>query len=126
MTRRNPSLQKRSLLFFGSALACVAFLAILGSCSSDSQVAVDSGEVDTAAPQPDTAAPIPDIGTIPDIGQPADQYVWPDTSIPADTWPHPSDSYAATPFGCTTDADCFGHKCCPTPWGVKLCSPTCS
>ncbi len=44
--------------------------------------------------------------------------------LPDDTtiWP---DTYSGTPFGCTTDADCFGQVCCKTPWGVKLCMATC-
>jgi hypothetical protein len=35
------------------------------------------------------------------------------------------DGYQAQPFGCTADSDCFGQRCCPTPWGVKLCALAC-
>lgn len=34
--------------------------------------------------------------------------------------------YKGGPFGCTHDAECFGLKCCPTPWGVKLCAESCT
>lgn len=53
------------------------------------------------------------------------QNVWPDTSPPQDTWPHSADSYAGTPFGCTSDAECFGRRCCATPWGISLCAERC-
>jgi hypothetical protein len=57
--------------------------------------------------------PEPDLPWWPDVGQP-DGPIWPDT-------------YASgAPFGCASDADCFGQQCCPTPWGVKLCAPTCT
>jgi hypothetical protein len=51
---------------------------------------------------------------------------WPDAP-PAkqDTWPTPSDSYTPAPFGCVTDNDCFGQRCGPTAWGVRLCAPSC-
>lgn len=61
----------------------------------------------------------------------ADSYVspWTDTSNPppqADSsmWPTP-DSYVPAPFGCREDNDCFGLRCCQTPWGVRLCAATC-
>jgi hypothetical protein len=56
---------------------------------------------------------------------PVDMYLWPDYVSPGDTWPT-GDSYSGAPFGCRNDSDCFGQRCCPTPWGVKLCAPTCS
>ncbi len=42
-------------------------------------------------------------------------------------WPNPMypDGYVAQPFGCARDGDCFGQRCCPTPWGVKLCAAVC-
>lgn len=58
--------------------------------------------------------------------QARDKFVWPDLPKTKDTWPWPADGYLGTPFGCQTDSDCFGQKCCPTPWNVKLCSPDCS
>jgi len=41
------------------------------------------------------------------------------------TWSSPEAGYSASPFGCQSDADCFGQRCCTTPWGVKLCAPAC-
>jgi hypothetical protein len=35
------------------------------------------------------------------------------------------DGYQAPPFGCAQDSDCFGQRCCPTPWGVRLCANSC-
>ncbi len=55
-----------------------------------------------------------------------DQYVWPDTTGSVDTWSWPTDTYTGTPFGCKNDADCFGKRCCPTPWGVKVCADVCT
>ena len=78
----------------------------------------DKGIEDKSAGEgltPDTATP----------DQTPDQPVlWPDI------WPDQHtgenmDQYVGAPFGCTSDADCFGQKCCDTPWGVKLCAPTC-
>ena len=71
-------------------------------------------------------------GTTPkDKGAPVvDQPLWPDIWGPegggpkTDIFPQP-DSYKPSPFGCSSDADCFGQKCCATPWGVKLCAPSC-
>jgi len=61
-----------------------------------------------------------------DTGSTPDQpYQWPDAPPPqpdAYQWP---DTYSGTPFGCQADAECFGLKCCPTPWGVKLCTEVC-
>jgi len=42
-----------------------------------------------------------------------------------DFWYWPPDTYAGSPFGCQQDSDCFGLKCCTTPWGVKLCAEVC-
>lgn len=52
-------------------------------------------------------------------------YQWPDGPPPqVDSYQWP-DTYSGTPFGCQTDGDCFGLKCCSTPWGVKLCTEVC-
>jgi len=54
-----------------------------------------------------------------------DQYQPP----PPDQWAPPpkwDTGYKPSPFGCNVDAECFGLKCCPTPWGVKLCADTCN
>ena len=80
---------------------------------------VGSGEGGT---KNDGNKPNPDIPGTPD--QPVWPDIWPDTSKTPD-WYQPPDWYSGSPFGCQTNADCFGQKCCPTPWGVKLCAPTC-
>ncbi len=56
--------------------------------------------------------------------QQKDVYVWPDTQETKDSMQ--GSDYAGTAFGCRVDADCFGQKCCATPWGVKLCAAKCS
>lgn len=52
---------------------------------------------------------------------------WPEGSTPSsDQWPGTKlDSYQGAPFGCQTDTDCFGLRCCDTPWGVRLCAERC-
>jgi hypothetical protein len=118
------SKHKRSILAAVVALFFLGGVSVgllsLGSCSGDAPPVQDGGK---------DSKPAVDWGPDPDYGQidkgTQDQYVWPDIQQPADSWPHPQDSYAGTPFGCATDADCFGQKCCPTPWGVKLCAATC-
>ena len=92
-------------------IVAAAVLALcIGSCSDD------------GSPPPDTK---PAVEAGPDMPPadmpPSDQYVWPETSPPEGG----PDQYTGGPFGCASDADCFGLKCCPTPWGVKLCAPTC-
>lgn len=71
----------------------------------------------------------PDGYAAPD-GQPSGEAI-PDQAIP--DWPTQvpdsvpwADTYSGSPFGCQSDADCFGLVCCPTPWGVKLCAETCA
>ena len=64
---------------------------------------------------PDTAMSWPDV-TFPDSQPSPDLFPWP---------PQDKGGYTPSPFGCQLDADCFGLKCCPTPWGVKLCAPVC-
>ena len=71
---------------------------------------------------------VPDLKKGPDKS--VDQTVWP-PDIPGKEGggipdgPHLEAGYASSPFGCANDSDCFGQKCCPTPWGVKLCAPSC-
>jgi hypothetical protein len=45
---------------------------------------------------------------------------WDTSSGSADT------GYPGAPFGCRQDSDCFGLRCCATPWGVKLCKEVCA
>ena len=93
-------------------------LLLVASCGDNNPAPVnkDKGTPDqpqvTDMPPPGPEAKVPD------------KFVWPDFP-PKDTWPHPQDSYVGSSFGCQTDTDCFGQTCCPTPWGVKLCAPTC-
>jgi hypothetical protein len=55
-----------------------------------------------------------------------DKLVWPEGPKKKDGWPWPVDSYpGAAPAGCQSEADCFGQRCCPTPWNVNLCAPEC-
>jgi len=58
-------------------------------------------------------------------GPRVDLFVWPDTTPKDDLWPKTDTYSSGTPFGCSSDADCFHIKCCPTPWGVKLCMGRC-
>jgi len=108
------------VLLATAALAISVVLGVVVSCSDNPPpVTPDSGVPDTSVD-----AATPDIPTIPDQPKP-DQFTWPDVKPPSDTWPWPVDSYVGAPFGCQTESDCFGQKCCPTPWGVKLCAPSC-
>jgi hypothetical protein len=69
-----------------------------------------------------------DTGAKKDTGT-KDRFIWPDSKADSsnptgDAWQWP-DLYTGTPFGCQTNADCFGKTCCPTPWGVKVCADRC-
>jgi hypothetical protein len=61
-----------------------------------------------------------------DVPVQRDKVTWPDVTR-KDKWPWPADGYSSggSPFGCQVDSDCFGVKCCPTPWGVHLCATDC-
>jgi len=59
--------------------------------------------------------------------QPDYYYPYPDgPQQQPDFWYWPPDTYVGSPFGCQQDSDCFGLKCCTTPWGVKLCAEVCN
>ena len=76
-------------------------------------------------PAPDKGPPSPDLKPWPDAPPTKpDQYVWPDLPQQQDqfVWP---DTYAGAPFGCVTDAECFGLVCCKTPWGISICAQQC-
>lgn len=75
-------------------------------------------------PQPPDLHPPKDLYAWPDKPWPKDMYVWPDQPKPKDmfVWP---DTYSGMPFGCETDDECFGLKCCKTPWGVSMCAKQC-
>lgn len=65
-------------------------------------------------------------GRVSDRSVAPDQPPWPDLPPPRPEAQLPlPDGYKSAPLGCTQDSDCFGQRCCPTPWGVKLCSPVC-
>jgi len=98
------------VLVLGVALA----LGTVSACDDDTPPPVKQDKGTDTYQQQDTSI-------WPDLNQP-DQYVWPDQGADKTIWP---DTYSSGPFGCQADSDCFGLKCCPTPWGVKLCAPTC-
>ena len=103
-------------------LMALLMVALLG-CPGDYAVPAD-----TSQPSQDHYTPTPDWPQQPDLPQTPDYYPqWPDAppSQP-DIWPWPPDTgYFGSPFGCQQDSDCFGLKCCDTPWGVKLCAEVC-
>ncbi len=103
-------------------LGPLALAAMLLSCGDDKPPAKnpDTGVRDfSALPDNNTIADLPfanqEKQVMPDHGT-SDKKVYQD---------YPPSDYSAGAFGCQADSDCFGQKCCPTPWGVKLCAPTC-
>ena len=100
---------------FTARLFLITILLVAG-CSSD-----DPPPADDQGPTVDQNTFRNDIGGTPT----GDTYVWPDTQSTGDMWQWP-DLYSGTPFGCQTDADCFGRACCSTPWGVKVCADSCT
>lgn len=118
----------------------LAFLALLALVVGPGSLACEDDKTpvikkyDAAPKEAGTADLGPDKGTTPDKPK------TPDKSSP-DLWPHQDkgkdifpkidtgkkldQGYKPSPFGCVSDGDCFGQKCCPTPWGVKLCAPAC-
>jgi hypothetical protein len=65
-------------------------------------------------------------GKVSDLSATPDQPPWPDLPPPRPEAQLPlPDGYKSAAFGCAQDSDCFGQRCCSTPWGVKLCSPVC-
>ncbi len=88
------------------ALICLA-AALAAGCAGDLPKKKD-GAVTT--PGYEASTPVPDLP----VTTKKDLY-----------WPPPADGYVGAPFGCVADRDCFGQRCCPTPWGVKLCAPVC-
>ena len=105
----------RCLWMAALVVAMLLALPVLHGCSGSSAPPADqtSDTIVDSSPWPDL--PQPDQIVWPDQGRP-DQQIWPDTY---------SDTYSGAPFGCQADSDCFGQKCCATPWGVKLCAATC-
>lgn len=97
-------------------------LALLVSCPGSYDQPLDSSSRDNVNWPGDSYNPWVD-GPGSDGAQAPDQS-WPDTTAP-DWFPWPKDTYSGSPFGCQHDSDCFGLKCCPTPWGVKLCAEIC-
>jgi len=111
------SLSKIKTLFL--ALLFVPALALMG-CDSDSPA-----QTQEAGTQQDGPVFTNDFGGGTYDGPRRDSYVWPDTGGSGDMWQWP-DLYSGTPFGCQSDADCFGRQCCATPWGVKVCADSCT
>lgn len=112
----------------GAAMA-VGLSGTLGSCDSDTGNNEGDGYIEGGVADGVLAdSPVPDFA--PPDQEPPDVVMWPDRPV----WPDmgsrpnkdkPTQYEGGTPFGCETDADCFGEKCCETPWGVKLCTPGC-
>lgn len=50
---------------------------------------------------------------------------WDTGTSGGDLWLFP-DLYSGAPFGCQNDSDCFGQRCCSTPWGVRVCADDCA
>lgn len=102
-------------------LALLPVLALLG-CGARSSV-TDASFKDASGPRKDGALDAP----LKDVPVKLDKVKWPDLPPKRDKWPWPTDGYAGSgsPFGCQLDSDCFGVKCCPTPWGVHLCAADC-
>jgi hypothetical protein len=104
-------------------IAISLMLGAFSGCDSDQppykakEGGVKDGQKDQ---QPDNSVsdlPLPDQTQI-DSWPASDFLPWPDQS--------PGYDGSGAPFGCQSDNDCFGQKCCSTPWGVKLCAPTCT
>ena len=126
-----------------ATIIVAAFAALCGvSCPGsydnkrDASGAIEDGiKWDTASTPPDWGGVKWDTGAFPTDtgGKPKDGFIpWPDVTYPdikphSDLYPWPPDlgGYTPSPFGCQLDSDCFGIRCCPTPWGVKLCAPVC-
>ena|SRR3989339_763569 len=81
---------------------------------------------------PDATTNVDIPKTNPDVSIQIDTFVWPDKGTtdeglvpPKDMWN--ADGYqGGVPYGCQVDSDCFGEKCCPTPWGIKICAASCN
>jgi hypothetical protein len=109
---------RRSRLLALLATTLLVFAGYLVACSDDGT----PPKTDGTKLEGGTDMPAGDVVPWPDTT--LDGYIWPDTGQDQYVWP---DFYpSGNPFGCTSDADCFGQKCCATPWGVKLCAPTCA
>jgi hypothetical protein len=111
-------------LLLGLALsACGARSSVLQpEEGGPSDGAIEDRSREDGQPFPDARRDVP-VDWAEDQGR--DKHLWPDLTKPKDQWPWPTDNYQAIPFGCQSDADCFGQRCCATPWGVKLCAPEC-
>ncbi|MCA9665880.1 MAG: hypothetical protein KC503_09840 [Myxococcales bacterium] len=107
-----------SRFFRVAAIALLAVTIVVGASCGDSKPAQqDTGVKDV------NAQDVPQTSDI-TIDQPQGNDVWPDVN--ADIWPQNEGGYGGgAPFGCLNDTDCFGQKCCPTPWGVRMCAASC-
>ncbi len=119
---------RRILLIVG----CASFLL---ACPGNLDTSLDSwakpGQEAGVPPKKDTGGnPPPKLDKGGNPPPKLDKGGWPpppDQKIPPDQYqPPPDKGYTPSPFGCTVDAECFGLKCCATPWGVKLCSNECT
>ena len=118
---------KTRAVFSRSLLASATLVvAIFASCAGEAPIRYDLGTgQETTWPYYDQGGTVYyDQGSY-YTDTTVDQYVWPSDTT-TDTWPQQQDTYAGSPFGCQADSDCFGMVCCPTPWGVKLCTDKCN
>ena len=118
------NLKRRSFLQTVAASTAALAVGIAAGCDEDGPPSdtSDTFREDGVLPMDQTP---PDQPLPPDQEPPDVQNPWPDWPRWPDMGTRPND-YGGAPFGCQTDADCFGEKCCETPWGVKLCSPDCN
>ena len=119
---------KRTLLLLASTL----LLACPGELENPP---AGTGKLDLGGnpPKKDTGGQPPKKDT---GGQPPKDQNWQPPKKDTGGWPPPLDQYVPpkqdqggykpSPFGCQVDAECFGLRCCATPWGVKLCAEECT
>jgi hypothetical protein len=115
-----PVGMKTRLLVVASVLLLTPLLLILllPGCPGDYEVPpADEADASTAGTPYDPGGGSSTPSTYPDVSTPSSQ---------ADGWTVvPDTGYGGSPFGCVRDSDCFGLRCCATPWGVKLCQEVC-
>ena len=119
----------RQISFSAVVLAAGLLLASSGCGRSPlNKAPTDQGKKDTAVINDFAGdAPRDGLGDGDMSEGPKDErpFVWPDLKGRTDLWPKPDTYGGPSPFGCHADTDCFHLRCCPTPWGVKLCMERC-
>lgn len=115
---KEKSAGRSTLAILAALLLAAGVAAVIVSCSDSSPGTTADGSTkkDVAVGQDGNITPKPD-STV-------DSFFWPDGTITSDAWPQ-DQGYTGSTFGCKDDSDCFGQKCCATPWGVRLCADAC-